>query len=89
MTAGRIARELLWTNQFFPIDIIPLWFSTLICHLGDEQQDRWWAQFRDVVSPHGHDHHNQEQDPQFEGDSSRSLSANEKLQTSLYLISYF
>jgi hypothetical protein len=57
-TAGRTARELLWTNQeFSPVNIIPPWFSMLIYHLGDEQQACWWPQFRDVVSPHQHDHH--------------------------------
>jgi len=31
MTAGRIARELWWTNQeFIYVDIIPPWFSMLI-----------------------------------------------------------
>jgi hypothetical protein len=31
MTAGRIARELGWTNQeIFPVDIIPPWSSMLI-----------------------------------------------------------
>jgi hypothetical protein len=38
-SAGRFARELWWTNQeLFSVDvIIPLWFSILIHHLGDEQ----------------------------------------------------
>jgi hypothetical protein len=37
MTAGRIARELWWTNQeFSSVDIISLWLSILIHHLGDE-----------------------------------------------------
>jgi hypothetical protein len=35
--AGRIARELWWTNQeFSPVDIIPPLFSMFIYHLGDE-----------------------------------------------------
>jgi hypothetical protein len=34
---GSIYRELWWTNQGFPVDIIPPWFSILIYHLGDEQ----------------------------------------------------
>jgi hypothetical protein len=39
--AGRIARELWWTNQkFFSVDIIPPWFSMPIYHLGDEQYVR-------------------------------------------------
>jgi hypothetical protein len=37
-SAGRIARELWWTNQeFSAVDIIQLWFFLLICLLGDEQ----------------------------------------------------
>jgi hypothetical protein len=31
MTAGRIVRKIWWKNQqFFPVDIIPPWFSILI-----------------------------------------------------------
>jgi hypothetical protein len=54
MTVGRIVKELWWTSQeFSSVDIIiPPWFSMLIYHLGDEQQARWWLQFRVVVSPH-------------------------------------
>jgi hypothetical protein len=38
--AGRIARELWWTNQEFSrVDIVPPSLSILIDHLGDEQ----WA----------------------------------------------
>jgi hypothetical protein len=56
MTVGRIARELWWTNQeISPVDIIPSWLSMLIYLLGDEQQTRWWSQFRDLVSPHRHE----------------------------------
>jgi hypothetical protein len=33
-----------------PVDIIPLWLSTLIYHLA-----HWWLQFRDVVLPHQHE----------------------------------
>jgi hypothetical protein len=29
----------------------------LFYHLGDEQQAGWWPHFKDVVSPHRHDHH--------------------------------
>jgi hypothetical protein len=36
--------------RFSPVSIIPLWFSILIHHLGDEQYARWWQQFRDIVS---------------------------------------
>jgi hypothetical protein len=37
-SAIRITRDLWWTNQeFYPFDIIALWFSMLIYHLGDEQ----------------------------------------------------
>jgi hypothetical protein len=36
-SAGRIARDLWWTNyEFSPVDIISTWFSMLIYHLGDE-----------------------------------------------------
>jgi hypothetical protein len=35
----------------FPFNIIPLWLSILMCHLGDEQYDRWWSQFRDSLTP--------------------------------------
>jgi hypothetical protein len=35
--AGRIARELWYTNQKFFVDIIPPWFSMLSYHLGNEQ----------------------------------------------------
>jgi hypothetical protein len=54
MTAGSIARE-LWTNQFFPLDIIPPW---LYISWG------WWPQFRDIASDHQNDddhHHHQQQ----------------------------
>jgi quinol-cytochrome oxidoreductase complex cytochrome b subunit len=38
MTAGRIARELWWTNEDLShVDIIPPWFFMPIYHLGDEQ----------------------------------------------------
>jgi hypothetical protein len=53
-SAGRIARELWWTNQEFSsanIIILP-WFCTLIYHLVDEQLAHWWQQFSYVVSPH-------------------------------------
>jgi hypothetical protein len=37
MTAGRLFRELWWTNQeFLSADAIPPWLSVLI-YLGDEQ----------------------------------------------------
>jgi hypothetical protein len=42
--------------QFSSADIIPPWLSRLMYHLGDEQKARRWPQFRDVVSPHQHDH---------------------------------
>jgi hypothetical protein len=34
-------------------------FSMLKYHLADEQEAHWWPQFRDVVSPHRHDHQHQ------------------------------
>jgi hypothetical protein len=64
-SVGRIFRELWWTNQeIFPADIITLWFSMLIYHLGDKQYARWWPQLRVVVSLHRYDddndhHHHQ------------------------------
>jgi hypothetical protein len=34
-SAGRVAREIWWTKEeFYPVDIIPPWFSMLIYHLG-------------------------------------------------------
>jgi hypothetical protein len=36
-SAGRIARELWWTNQFSSVNFIPPWFSMLMYHLADEQ----------------------------------------------------
>jgi hypothetical protein len=60
MTAGLIATEPCWTNQeFSSVDIIPLWFSILIYNLEDERYARWLPQFRDVVSPHPYDRHDQ------------------------------
>jgi hypothetical protein len=56
-SAGGLARELWWTNQFSTVDILPPWFSMLMYHQGDEQLARWWPQFRDVVQPHRHDRH--------------------------------
>jgi hypothetical protein len=40
-----------------PVNIILPWFFMLIYHLGDEQEACWWPQFKDIVSPHLHDHH--------------------------------
>jgi hypothetical protein len=42
-----------------PVHIIPPLFSTLIYQPGNEQQARWWPQFRDVVSHHRHDNYHQ------------------------------
>jgi hypothetical protein len=39
------------SGVFLCIDIIPSWLSILVYHLGDEQQARWWPQFRDVLTP--------------------------------------
>jgi hypothetical protein len=33
----------------FPVDIVTQWLCNLISSV-DEQQARWWAQFRDMVS---------------------------------------
>jgi hypothetical protein len=33
-SAGKIARDLWWTNQFSPVDIIPPCLSMLFYHLG-------------------------------------------------------
>jgi hypothetical protein len=38
--------------KFYPVNIIPPWFFMRRYHLADEQQARWWPQFRDIVSPH-------------------------------------
>jgi hypothetical protein len=32
----------------------------LIYHLSNKQQAQWWQQFRDIVSPHRHDHADQD-----------------------------
>jgi hypothetical protein len=38
MTAGRVARELWWTNQeISSVDVIPSWISILMYNLGDKQ----------------------------------------------------
>jgi hypothetical protein len=42
-------------SSVFPVNIIPPWLSTLIWHLGDEQNACWWPQLRDIVSPHRHE----------------------------------
>jgi hypothetical protein len=52
-SASRIAREIWWKKiRVSLVDIIPPWFYML----RDEEQARWWLQFRDIVSPHRHDH---------------------------------
>jgi hypothetical protein len=55
LTAGRIVRELWWTNQFHLS--ISFHHGSLRYHLEYEQYARWWSQFRDVVSPHPYNHH--------------------------------
>jgi hypothetical protein len=35
---------LLQVLQFSLINIIPLWLSILMYHMGDEQEVRWWLQ---------------------------------------------
>jgi hypothetical protein len=47
MTAGRIARGHWWTNQFYPLEIIPPWFSMHMYHLVASVQRRSFT----------HDHH--------------------------------
>jgi hypothetical protein len=42
-------------QELSSVYIIPSWFSMLIYHLRDEQQECWWLQFRDVDLPHLHD----------------------------------
>jgi hypothetical protein len=44
-------------QEFSLVDIIPPWFSMLIYNLGHKQQARWWLHFKDVISPHQHDHY--------------------------------
>jgi hypothetical protein len=34
-SAGIISKQLWWTNQFSPFDIIKPWFSMLIYNMGD------------------------------------------------------
>jgi hypothetical protein len=36
-------------SEFFLVNTIPPWSLILMYHLGDEQQARWWLQFRDIV----------------------------------------
>jgi hypothetical protein len=35
--------------RFPPVNIIPPWLFILTYHLEDEQQARWWPQFRDMT----------------------------------------
>jgi hypothetical protein len=49
-----LGQVLLRVVRYFPVNVIPLWHSTLT-YLGDEQQTRWWPQFRDIVSSHRHE----------------------------------
>jgi hypothetical protein len=38
MTAGRIARELWWTNQeFSSLDVVSQWLTILVYYLKDDQ----------------------------------------------------
>jgi hypothetical protein len=39
-------------SSVFPANIIPPGLSILIRHLEEEQQARWWPQFRDMVLSH-------------------------------------
>jgi hypothetical protein len=55
-----------WERFFFEFFGFPLSVSfhrgsMLTYHLGDEQQARWWSQFRDTVSPHRHEQQQQSQ----------------------------
>jgi hypothetical protein len=60
MTTDRISRELWWTSQdISSVDFIQPWLSMLIYHLGINNGPLWYPQFRDVVSPQQHDHHQQ------------------------------
>jgi hypothetical protein len=54
-SAGRIAKDLWWTNQVSSVDFIQPWLSIPIYHMRDKQYAPWWMHFRDVVSPHRHD----------------------------------
>jgi hypothetical protein len=42
--------------RFSPVSGIAPWLSVMIYHLGDEQEARFWPQFRDIVLPHQHKH---------------------------------
>jgi hypothetical protein len=48
-SVSRTARELWWTNQLHS----SVWrHSNMVLHApGDEQEARWWPQFKDIVSP--------------------------------------
>jgi hypothetical protein len=50
-----MGQDLLRVTLFSPVNIIPLWFSIFMYHLGDEQQANRWLQFRDILSPHRHE----------------------------------
>jgi hypothetical protein len=41
--------------RFSPVNIIPPSLFILACHMGDDQQARWWPQFGDKVSTHRHE----------------------------------
>jgi hypothetical protein len=54
-----LGQGFLQVLHFYHVSIIPAWLSVLIYELEDGEQARWWPQFRDVVSPHGHEQENQ------------------------------
>jgi hypothetical protein len=41
-------RSFLRVLTISPVNMIPPWLSIFIYNLVDEQQARWWLQFRDV-----------------------------------------
>jgi hypothetical protein len=53
-----VGQVFLLVLRFYPLNIIPLWFSLLASHLGEEQKARWWKQFKGTVLPRRFENHN-------------------------------
>jgi hypothetical protein len=53
----------------FPVNIILPWLSILIHHLEDEQQVCLRPRFRDIISPHRHEQHEEEEIRKFDKNS--------------------
>jgi hypothetical protein len=53
-TSQKTLNFILTAMRTWNLTYHPPWFSMLIYHPGEEQQDDWWPQFRDMVPPHHH-----------------------------------